>query len=239
MQLERQNKFNIFPQQFTKNLCESVDGINGGPRIYTTIYGNQYPSITSILSATMSTQKKDILDDWKAREGEENAEKIKVAASDRGSFLHNIIEKYLFGDEEFYILLKAASPKLKRLFNQVKPYLDKNVNNIRLLEKPLFSDTLKIAGKVDMVAEYNRKLSVVDFKTSTRVKTLDMIDDYLIQETFYSYAYAENFCEKIEQIVTIIATENSLKPYIYIQTPREHLHDLNNRINQYYKQKRG
>lgn len=236
MQFQQENKFfNIFPQHYTPSLCESIDGVDGGPRIYTTRYNKKYPSITSILSATMSVEKRSILESWKERVGEEEAENIKVEAARRGSAVHELVEKYIL-DENFYETLEKATPKIKRLFNQLKPVLDKNVNNIRMIEKSLFSDRLMVAGRTDLIAEYDKKLSICDIKTSTKIKTIDEIQDYMLQECFYSYCYAEQFGEKIQSIVTLIATENSLKPIIFIDTPFKHLDNLKKRIDQYYEE---
>ena len=226
--------FKIFPQQLTEDLCKAVDDEEKG-RIYTTRQGVAYSSITTILSKTLSKEKSEILKSWKERVGEEEAEAIKDYAAERGGELHSIVEDYLLG-KDYSKKLLTSSKAVPRLFNQVKPIVTKRINNIRLIEKPLYSTGLKVAGRVDLIAEFDNKLSIIDFKTSTKVKTIDMIEDYFIQETAYAVMYMEHFGEKIEQLVTIIATENSLKPYVYTKTPIEYLDKLTNRVKMYYKE---
>jgi hypothetical protein len=204
-----------------------------GKRFYTTNVGKKYPSITTILSSTMELDKANILKNWQERLGEDEANKVKEDAAIRGTALHSLMEKYLFG-EDYAEELKNSTPLVRKMFKQFVPVL-KRVDNIRMLEKPLYSSGLRIAGRVDMIAEFDGKLSIIDFKTSTRVKTVDMIGDYLLQECFYSICYAEHFSEKIEQIVTIVGTEQSLKAYVFIDNPLKHLNKLIARIKTYYK----
>jgi hypothetical protein len=225
-------KFNILPQQFTPDLCSNAEIIDGR-RIYTTNTGEHYPSITTILSATMELDKKHILENWQERVGFEEAEKIKNDAADRGTDLHNLMEKYIFG-QDYSEDLKNSTPLVRKMFGQFIPVLNR-VDNVRLMEKPLYSSGLKIAGRVDMVAEVDGILSVIDFKTSTRVKTKDMIGDYLLQECFYSICYAEHFHEKIQQCVTIIGTEKSLKAYVFIDSPKKSLTNLIKRVQLFYE----
>ena len=224
--------FKIFPQQFTKDLCPSAEMTDIG-RVYTTDQGDRYSSITTMLSATMPLDKRNILANWRENVGEEEATQIATNAADRGSILHNMMEKYVFGQDysEDYI---ACTPLNRRLFNQFISVLD-NADNIRLIEKPLYSRHLKIAGRVDMICEWKGKLSIVDFKTSTRAKSHDMIGDYYLQELFYSICYAEHFGEKVENLVTIIATEKSLKPYVFEEEPKKHLTKLIKRVKEYHE----
>lgn len=216
------NKFVFCSTQFTPDLCNVLEE-PGKSRVYITPDGNSYPSITSLLSKTMSADKVAIIKDWQDWVGLEEAEKIKNTAGNRGSILHTAIENYLFHG--------TLSDKV--LFKQCKKQLDR-INNIRLLEKPLYSDILRVAGRVDCIAEFDGKLSVIDFKTSTKTKTPDMIEDYYIQETFYGVAYKEHFGETIEQLVTIIATERSLKPYVYIKKFDDYVSPLLKKVNKYY-----
>jgi hypothetical protein len=53
------------------------------------------PSVTTILQATQTEEKKAILENWKNRVGADNAENIKNVAANRGSIMHRILEGYL------------------------------------------------------------------------------------------------------------------------------------------------
>ena len=70
------------------------------------------------------------------------------------------------------------------LFTLLKPELD-NINSIRMQEGGLYSDKWEIAGRVDCIAEYKGKLSVIDFKTSTKEKQEQWIENYFIQGSAY------------------------------------------------------
>lgn len=72
-------------------------------------------------------------------------------------------------------------PNVKSLFVRMKQELDDKVNNIHCLEDRLFSHELKLAGTVDCIAEYKGVLSVIDFKTSVRLKKKENIGGYFMQ----------------------------------------------------------
>lgn len=225
--------FNILPQQYSPDLCTKMEMLDGR-RIYTTNTGLHFPSITTILSNTMTDEKKNMLKDWQERVGMEEADQIKNDAADRGTSLHNIMEKYVLG-EDYSTDLAASSKLVQRMFKQFIPVLEK-MDNIRLVEKPLYSSGLRVAGKVDLIAEWHGSLATIDFKTSTKRKTIDQIGDYLLQETFYSVCYAEHFSEKIDKIITVIGTQESLKAHVFVETPKKHLTSLIKRVQQYYKE---
>lgn len=233
MVIQETKKFNIFPQQFTPDLCTNMEMIDG-KRIYTTNTGNKYPSITTILSATMELDKANILKNWQERLGEEESNKVKEDAAERGTALHNLVEKYIFG-QDYEEELKNSIPLVRKMFGQIKREIDKNLDNVRLVEKPLYCDSLKCCGRVDIIGEWKGKLAIIDLKTSTRVKTVEEIGDYLLQELFYSICYSTHFNEKIENIVTIVATENSLRAKIFVDTPKKYLTKLMLRIKKYYQ----
>lgn len=223
--------FNIHPFQFENKYDLTTE--EGDLRLYKTPTGKKYPSITSVLSYAKSAEKEYILNEWKEFVGEQGAEDIRVYSATRGSFVHDTLEQYVLGTDEYQKLYDALSNKNKRLFNQVKKVLEK-VDNVRLLEKPLFSSKMKVAGRVDMIAEFNGKLSVVDFKTSTKLKDKSQAFDYFIQETFYALAYYELYGEKIEQIVTIIATENSMKAKVFIEDPKDYYKHLAEKLQTFF-----
>ena len=120
-------------------------------------------------------------------------------------------EKYL-NNEEYPT--KGRDPKHVDDFNKLRFAL-KKINNIRSPEVGLYCAMFKFAGTVDCIAEFDGVLSVIDFKTSTNHKTLDMIDDYFKQCTAYAIAWSERTGEAIEDIVVLIAVENGLAPLVY------------------------
>ena len=134
-------------------------------RLYTTPEGNQYKSITTVLSH----YGKKALYEWRQAVGEERANEISRKASNRGTKVHKICEDYI-NNEINEFRMQMLMPDLKELFFKIKPIIDDNVGKVYSQEQALYSDKYRIAGRVDLIAEWNGKLSVIDFKTSTKQK---------------------------------------------------------------------
>ena len=189
-------------------------------RYYTTPDGNEYKSVTTLIS---HFTKKKILE-WRRRVGEEEANRISARASSRGTSMHSMIEDYLNNRlvEEQY--KDKVLPLM--LFKLLKPVLD-NINNIHSLEGSLYSDILKLAGRVDCIAEYNGELAIIDFKSSTTEKERGWIDHYFVQACAYAMMYFERTGVKVKKLVILISCEDggvqvfeeyNLKKYMKILT---------------------
>ena len=167
-------------------------------RFYVTPQGNKYPSITTVLSG----RAKEGINAWRKRVGEATANKIMRAAASRGTAVHELAENYLNNEE-----LKNQEVLPLFRFTQLKPELD-NINNIIMQEGGLYSDKWGIAGRVDCIADYDGKLTVIDFKTSTKVKKEEWIENYFIQCTAYCEMYEERYGQAIDQIAILIVCED-------------------------------
>lgn len=179
-------------------------------RIYVTPNGNKYPSITTILSL----RSRDIIQAWRARVGAEEANRISRHATTRGTAVHNLVEKYLKNEEITF--KKGIMPHVYQGFIAAQKVLDENIGKIAMQEAPLYSDQLRLAGRVDLVAEFAGKLSIVDFKTSKRVKTAEDIEDYFIQASFYAAAFYERTGIPITQIVIIMVVDGKSEPLLFV-----------------------
>lgn len=203
------------------------DEMSLGKRFYNTPDGKRYPSITTILGSG----PKPWLEAWKNAIGPAAAKKEQERCSDRGTALHDMVEKYLKNVE-------APTEGHDRanigLFNQIRMQLSRRVGEIRAQEIPLFSHSLKVAGRVDCVAEYDGVLSIIDFKTSNNNKTEDMIEDYFLQCTAYAIMYYEMYGVPIDQIVVVIAVEKGMMPMVYKREIFDYLEPLQQRIRAYY-----
>lgn len=166
-------------------------------RLYVTPEGTKYPSVTTVLG--WSKQKS--IQEWRKRVGEEAANKISRKASTRGTKFHYQVEDYLNNKE-----VSFETPYQKELFTSVQDYLNR-INNIHLQEKTLYSDFLKTAGRVDCIAEYEGRLSVIDFKTSSKPKEEKYITDYFMQGSAYAVMYEERTGIPIDTIVIIMAVD--------------------------------
>ena len=144
---------NIIPNKKGKNL--------NGFRFYD-INGADYPSITTVLSV----QNQEGLIQWRERVGAQAADWEARRAAMRGKQLHTIVENHL-NNIDNSTQVKNVLPL--GLFRLMRPYLEK-IDNIKLIERVLYSKALTVAGQVDCVADYDGKLSVIDFKSSNRFK---------------------------------------------------------------------
>ena len=165
-----------------------------------------YPSVTTVIG---HSKKKSIME-WRNRVGEEEANKISKRASTRGNKCHKLCELYLSNES---ISKYKDDPLSMGMFYQIKPYLD-SINNIHALEAPLSSKVLKLAGRVDCIAEYKGELAIIDFKTSTKTKREEWIHDYFAQETAYAIMFQELTGLQVKKLVTIIACETG-SPQIF------------------------
>ena len=171
-------------------------------RLYTTPEGNRYKSITTVLSH----YGKQGIYEWRKAVGEEYANEVSRRAADRGTKVHKICEDYL-NNEIPELKMQLMMPDLKELFFKIKPIIDENVGKVYTQEQALYSDKLRIAGRVDLIAEWNGRLSVIDFKTSTKQKIEENIQNYFMQCTAYALMFAERTGIWIDDIVVLIATE--------------------------------
>ena len=169
-----------------------------GKRFYITPEGEKYPSITTVLSG----RNNEGIIRWRESVGSEVANNIMRGAAKRGTAVHTLVENYLNNEE-----LSKQDVLPVALFTILKPELD-NINNIRIQEGGLYSDRLGVAGRVDCIAEYKGKLSVIDFKTSTKEKKEEWVENYFIQGSAYCEMYEEWFSQAIEQVVILIVTED-------------------------------
>jgi len=186
-----------------------------------------YISITTLLH---SLPPPPGLVEWKERVGEDVANYVMNAGGRRGTKLHRAVESYLSNNltqnlKQEYGVVAAG------LFELMQPELQ-YIDNIRALEKSIYSTTLEVAGTTDCVAEFDGILSIIDFKSSTWMKDEESIRGYLMQATFYAIAWEELTGEKIEQIVVIMASEDG-KVGVFKSKPAEHLEELKEAIKQY------
>lgn len=170
--------------------------------------GNDYPSITTVLSIL----SKDAIKAWRERVGEEEANKISYRASQRGTAVHEMCEKYINNENH----TSGFMPNIIADFNRIKSILDSRIGTVYGQELPLYSDYLGVAGRVDCVAEFDGKLSIIDFKTSRKTKKYEWVTSYFMQEAFYAIAWEERTKMPITQLVTIISVDND-EPQVFIE----------------------
>lgn len=187
----------------------------------------KYPSITTVLGAT--SDKSGLLA-WRKRVGEEEANKVSAMATRRGTSMHKLCEQYLLNKD-----LDDNNIDGNMLFRSISSYLN-NINNLRCLETPLYSHKLKVAGTVDCIAEYNNKLSIIDFKTANRPKKEEYIDGYFKQGCFYFWSYYEITGEMPEQILILISVQDGSVQEFFLDKKNiiKYTEQLKENIGAYY-----
>ena len=190
--------FNHIQHNFPQLLQENVDGV----RRYVTPSGEKYPSVTTVLS---DYNKEGILE-WRKKVGEEKANQISRAATTRGTGVHKALELYLKNED---VSSLEMMPNVKSLFVRMKKEIEEKVNNIHCLEDRLYSHKLKLAGTVDCIADFRGKRSVIDFKTSIRLKKKENIGNYFMQCAAYADMFTEMTSLPIEQVIVLIGVDTA------------------------------
>lgn len=188
-------------------------------RIYVTPEGNRYPSVTTVLSAGTDHTW---LEKWKARVGEDEVKRVQIRASIRGSAVHELAEHYLKNNPDYK---KGHMPSNIDSFNRIRPYLDKHIGLIAGLEIPLYSDTLRVAGRSDCVAKWDGVWSIIDFKTSKKIKTKENITNYFLQESCYAEMFYERTGMRIPQIVTVMTVDHE-DAIIFVEKAEDYIDEF-------------
>ena len=190
-------------------------------RFYQAPNGILYPSITTVLS----TRKKEGLFEWRKKVGNEVANYVARTSANRGTAVHHMCEDYLNNfptewPDKWSEHEKKFLPFC--LFKQLENKVLQKIDNIRSQECALFSNKYRVAGRVDCIAEYDGKLSIIDFKTSTKERNDEWNENYYIQASAYAEMFEEQTGTPIEQIVILVVTEDGVvqefvkKKYDYI-----------------------
>ena len=179
-----------------------------GKRHYVTPSGELYPSITTVLGEL----SKAAIQKWRKRVGETEANKISGKASRRGTSVHSVCESYIQNEDGY---LDGQTPHIVELFKTIEPILER-VDNIQGVELALYSDHFGIAGRTDCIAEFDGVLSVIDYKTSNKIKKKEWCEKFFAQGAFYGIAYEELTSIPVPQVVIIIAVENE-QPQLFVE----------------------
>ena len=175
--------------------------------------GGKFPSVTTVTGF----EKKAFFAEWRRNNPKESRRVLS-----RGNALHKLIEDYLNNED---IDLLSVSPVVSSWFVQMKD----------TLEMPLWSNTLALAGRVDCVAEYDGKLSIIDFKGSTRQKREEDIENYYLQGTAYAIMWHERTGVPIREFNIIVANENGTACQVFSGNPTKYVPSLYKMIKKYHE----
>jgi len=174
-------------------------------RRYVDPSGGDYPSVTTVLSIL----SEDAIREWRARVGEEEANRVSHRASTRGTSVHAIVENYLKNEDTSGYL-----PHIQQSLRNLKPILDNRIGKIFGIETALYSKHLGLAGRCDCVAEFDGVPSIIDFKTSKRIKTKDKISSYFAQMSAYAIMWEERTGMPIINTVVIMDVDDN-EPLVF------------------------
>lgn len=205
----------IFKNNLVPEVAIDTQTIDG-KRYYVLPSGEKFRSVTTVLDRAMD---KTALIEWRKRVGHEEAQKITVQAARRGTAIHSIAERYVLNEEDY---LRGAMPSGIDSFKSIQKLLDKHVDNILGIELPLYSTVLKTAGRCDLIAEFNGIPSVVDFKTSRKLKKEEWIESYFLQTTVYSMMFEWIYKIRIPQIAILIAVDHE-EPQLFVKDRGEYV----------------
>ena len=184
-----------------------------GQRLYETPDGSFYPSVTTITGQ----MTKKAIQEWRARVGEKEANRVTKKASSRGTSIHKLCEHYILNNMDDVKVM----PSNKEMFDAMSNHLRDHVDNIHGVESFLYSDFLRTAGQVDCIAEYDGVLSVIDFKTSKKRKPESWIQNYFVQAAAYSFMFEERTNIQIPQLVIMIGVDGDDEPQVFTKNTKE------------------
>ena len=206
--------------------------INGG-RHYD-IGNTKLPSVTTILSACQSDEKKASLAAWKAKMGDKIADQIRDRAAARGTAMHTYLEHYLDGTG--YKDLTTLGKQAEVMANKIIESGLGDLEELWGLETTLYYPDL-YAGATDVVGVYGGQPAIIDFKQSNKPKRREWIMDYFEQLGAYAMAHNQVYGTKIQSGIVLMCTKDFMFQKFEV-SGREfvgHQHAFLRKVDQYYK----
>ena len=206
--------------------------INGG-RHYD-IGNTKLPSVTTILSATQSDEKKASLAAWKAKMGDKAADAVRDTAAERGTAMHTYLEHYLDGTG--YKDLTPLGQQAETMANKIIESGLGDLEELWGLETTLYYPDL-YAGATDVVGVYAGQPAIIDFKQSNKPKRREWIQDYFEQLGAYTMAHNQVYGTKIQSGIVLMCTKDFMFQKFEV-SGREfvgHQHAFLRKVDQYYK----
>ena len=196
--IKKSNKYNYLQGK-------QITDEESGNRVYD-FNGSRLPSVTTILNATKNQQ---FLKDWKAKVGEEAAERIKNLSSKRGTAMHKFLESHIqgVGYDDLTGIGQEAKPMAEKIIEIGLTPVEEYFGTEVMLHYPGL-----YAGSTDFVCIHNGMETIVDFKQANRPKKIEWIDDYFLQIAAYALAHDYVYGSQIRQGVIMMCT-----PDLYYQ----------------------
>ena len=192
------------------------------------------PSVTTILSATQSAEKRESLAKWRLRVGEETATRIVDSAGARGTAMHKILEKYVLG--EGYLDETTVGKQAHNMALQVIQSGLSNITEYYGTECTLYYPGL-YAGQTDLVAIHKGEDAIIDFKQTNKPKRREWIEDYCLQLAAYAMAHNFIYKTKITKGVVMMCSKDNYYQEFVIEGAefQKYKHNFLRRVDEYYK----
>ena len=192
-----------------------------GRRLYATPDGNRLPSVTTILEATKSEEKKAALQNWRNRVGHDQAQAITTEAANRGTRMHTYLEQYV---QEGAIKERGTNPfswASHAMAHVVVEQGLKNVSEFWGIEVPLYFPGI-YAGTTDGAGIHLNQEAILDYKQTNRPKKREWIDDYFMQLCAYAEAHNELHGTRIQKGVILMCVKPELDEQMNMVKPPEY-----------------
>ena len=223
------NKSYVYP----KTTRETIDG-----KRHYAVNQMKLPSVTTILSATQSAEKRESLANWRKREGEENAARIVEQSGARGTAMHKILEEYIRG--QGYMDMTTVGQEAHNMAKRVIEQGLSNISEVYGLECCLYYPGL-YAGQTDMVGMHKGDLAIVDFKQTNKPKRREWIEDYCHQLAAYTMAHNYMHKTQIQKGVIMMCSKDNFYQEFIIQglEMRKYQHQWLKKVDEYYDEIKG
>jgi DNA topoisomerase VI subunit B len=207
-----------------------------GSRKYSTPDGLKLASVTTILDATKSEEKKKVLQEWKNRVGHKQAQEITTEAAGRGTRMHKWLENYIktgiTGDP-------GSNPYSLQSHKMAQSIIYQGLskcNEFWGTEVPLYFPKV-YAGTTDLVGVHDGDDAIMDHKQTNKLKKREWIEDYFIQLVFYGTAHDEVHGTKIRKGVIFMCTADNIYQEFIIEGSEwdQYVNKMWYRVEEYYK----
>ena len=217
--------------EYPASMRSSIEG-----RRHYEITGEKLPSVTTILKATESEEKKESLARWKARVGDVEAERIRDSSAARGTNMHLHLEKHILGDG--HLDLTPEGEIAKAMADTIIEKGLPNLSEVWGSEVTLYYPG-KYAGATDLVGVYDYEDSIIDFKQSNKPKQRQWIDDYFMQLGAYALAHNQVYNTEITQGVILMCTPDNYFQKFSVNGKEfiNYQHQFLERVDRYYEQR--
>ena len=219
------NKKFIYPK--------STRSLINGKRHYDIGTNEKLPSVTTILQATQSEEKRKKLAEWRERQGAQRADRIKDIAGLRGTSMHSYLEGYI--KNERHLDLTSIGQEAGRMAQKVIESGLGDLEEVWGTEVTLYYPGL-YAGATDVVGIYNGRESIIDFKQTNKPKQREWIGDYFTQLAAYAMAHNYVYDTKIQSGIILMCSKDGFfqKFEVFYKEFQGYMHTFLKKVEQYY-----